>query len=913
MSKSKTKSLHRASRTSVGAQSPLPLGDANLFCQRADLFNEATVEQFFASRLLAALGYKDRNIKPKSSLDTLTVNEGRRGLKYKPDYALLLKGKIRWIVEAKATTEPIDKHIGQCAGYCLALNSAFEDANPVRYYLITNGINSALYEWDRNTPVVELTFDDFAVGNPKYERLVELVSASSKTLVSSGPSVLTHTLRRVEVEDVNSIFAWCHQFIHRKDALSQSDAFMEFMKIIFLKLLSDKEIHEAHPEFASADEIKVPADEVKFSKRWIEQRERDHANPLDALQFQTLLTVMEEQIRRGKKKRIFPAGDHIQMKAETISGVIAKLEGIDLYGIDADLNGRLFETFLNATMRGKDLGQYFTPRSVVKLAVRLANIKVGRDKTEAVLDACCGTGGFLIDALAEMWKKVAANTSLSARERTDLQELIATKRVYGIDVARGPALARIARMNMYLHGDGGGSIYQADALDKKCLDERDDSPEVKAEKAELRALFSKDGFADVVLTNPPFAKETIRGEGKRDAQILDGYELAFDVADGKRRPKPKLKSSMMFLERYKDFLVPGGRMVTVIDDSILGNREHNQVRDFIKAHFIVRAVVSLPGDAFQRSNARVKTSLLVLERKRDLTDVQPDVFMRYCTVVGLDDPSRKRVLPIDKVNRKRALAEVEEIGKAYELFLAGDAAAKKWTVPGSAIADRMDVKNCALKANKLVPKWQRAKVSAPSLSEWVDVLWPLPPGVLEHPDIVDPSEAQTLQYLKVRYDGFAEPGDEKQAAEGQVSLYYVHTDNIAISNINVVNGAVAVVPASLDGAVVTNEYTICRAKAGIDPRVIWMLLRSPEMRANLLILATGIGRTRVRWEQVATLRVPQPAANVANTVTTALAQAEALEAQAAKLRSSAQQQIESPLNLNNDDAKRILAAFKPPQ
>ncbi len=55
------------------------------------------------------------------------------------------------------------------------------------------------------------------------------------------------------------------------------------------------------------------------------------------------------------------------------------LEDVDLHSIDTDLNGRMFETFLNSTLRGKALGQYFTPRSAVKLAVNLARLEVDRD------------------------------------------------------------------------------------------------------------------------------------------------------------------------------------------------------------------------------------------------------------------------------------------------------------------------------------------------------------------------------------------------------------------------------------------------------------------------------------------------------------------------------------------------------
>lgn len=884
---------------------------ANKFCTLADLGNEATVEQFFVSPLLADLGYRNNQIKPKTSLDELAVNEGRRKLKYKPDYALLVAKKLRWIVEAKAAKESLADHIGQCSGYCLALNRLQED-NPVEFFLITNGVVTELYQWDRESPILSLNFDDFQDGNPKYERLCELLSPSAFVRRAPPPAVpSTHVLRRCTIEEVNAIFSWCHQFIHRKDDLSQSDAFMEFVKIVFLKLLSDKAIHDLHPDFTDKEEIEVPASEVRFSKRWIDARQGDHANPLDALQFQTLLTELEEQIKRGSKKRIFSAGDHLILKAETIAGVVAKLEGVDLYGIDADLNGRLFETFLNATMRGKDLGQYFTPRSVVKLAVRLANIKVGRDHTDIVLDACSGTGGFLIDALADMWRRATENSSLSKKELASLKDLIATKRVYGIDAARGPALSRIARMNMYLHGDGGSSVFQADSLDKECLDDLGDAPEIKAEKEELRRLLKPGGFAHVVLTNPPFAKECARKDGKRDSRILDGYKLAWDTSDGKRKAKPSLKSSLMFVERYYDMLLPGGRMITVIDDSILGGSDYKVVRDFIREHYLVRAVVSLPGDAFQRSNARVKTSLLYLEKKRDPLDEQPPIFMHYCTTIGLDDPARKRVLPIDRENRKLALAEIAAVGLAFDEFMTGNQRAAKWTVPASAIVDRMDVKSCLLKPYRLSAKWKKGGIDVGVLADWVEVLWPLPDPKEPSGDYIDGSEDQSLQYLRVRYDGFGENGDEKDTSGG--GLYRVHTDDLVISNINAVHGAVAVVPASLDGAVVTSEFTVCRAKAGVDPLLVWMLLRSPEARSDLLILATGIGRTRVRWANAAALKLPKPTTAMSAAVLAALKEAEQKEAEAAALRVAARDALEIPLHLNNKKALEILAAFKPPQ
>jgi len=407
----------------------------NMFCRVDDLRNEASVEHFFVNRLLKALGYTDANLCLKASLDELSFNKGRKREMYRPDYAVKVKSTIRWIIEAKAAGENLAGHTGQCEGYCLALNKRFKTGhNPVQFYMLTNGIETRVYRWDSDTPILVLRFDDFREKNSSFQRLVELLGA--ERLLANKENTSHSEMMRLERHDVDSInaaFAWCHQFIYRKDNLQQSAAFMEFVKLIFLKLLSDRELRDHYPP-ADGQPVVAPLQEVRFSKRWIEMMEREHANPLDAIQFQQLLERLEADISKRKKKRIFERGDRLRLSPETIKGVVERLQSIDLYAVDADLSGRLFETFLNATMRGKDLGQFFTPRSVVKMALELANIQVFPEP-ETVIDGCCGTGGFLIDALVWMWNRVEDNSALTPAQKSRLRESIATDCIYGIDIA----------------------------------------------------------------------------------------------------------------------------------------------------------------------------------------------------------------------------------------------------------------------------------------------------------------------------------------------------------------------------------------------------------------------------------------------------------------------------------------------
>lgn len=387
----------------------------NKYCSYDALLNEADVEQNLVRRMLEDLGFSDREIRPKDSLTTLTVG-GMRGHpqeRYRPDFALLVGGEVRCIVEAKEPNTDLGQYQWQARAYAVLLNGDRAGERPVRHYLLTNATETRVYHVDRNRPLFTLPFTSLTDGNAQFDELRSLLSREN---IVSGDQVSAETLsmQRPSIADVNAAFSWCHQHIYRKDNISQSDAFSEFVKLISLKLLSDRRIRDNHPEALEQDEFEIPAGEVQFSLGWITQNEANAANPVSDILFRRFMDDMERDIARGTRKRIFPEGARISLNPETIQGVVKRLEPLFLFGIDADLNGRLFETFLNATMRGKDLGQFFTPRSLVKLGVKLAQLKAdargpnGERHTDLILDACCGTGGFLIDVLADMWAKVDA-------------------------------------------------------------------------------------------------------------------------------------------------------------------------------------------------------------------------------------------------------------------------------------------------------------------------------------------------------------------------------------------------------------------------------------------------------------------------------------------------------------------------
>jgi len=912
----------------------------NMLCREADLRTESSVEaHFFLPLVRDLLGYKSKDIRTKETIDALSVSSGRKRVLYRPDFAITRRGHVRWICDAKSTAEKIDSWRGQCKSYCHELNARYETGeNPVAFYMLTNGLETKVYNWDSDRPLVVLAFSDFVEGNAKLAKLIKILGAGSETFLHSpekqAPILL---IGKKSANELNADFAWCHDQIHKKDALSYTAAFMEFVKLIFLKLLSDRELHSAFPTFSDPEaevlQVLDPAKNVKFSSaRLIAAEAAGVDNPI-GVEFDHLREELELQIKQQNKKRIFPEGERLGLSKNVIRDIVKRLESTDLYGLDADLNGRLFETFLNATLRGKALGQYFTPRSVVKLAVAMAGLHVSPkiDACDVVIDACCGSGGFLIEALADLWRGVDKLKGISAADRTRLKESIAVKCLYGIDSAKDPALARIARMNMYLHGDGGSAIYQLDALDKDMKGDGLSTSEGKSELQDFAKVLNAhpNGFATVALTNPPFARDYERelrpSKKGYKPSVLDEYELAFDDSEAKK-PKAKLKSSAMFLERYVDFLVPGGRLITVIDDSVLGSRGFEATRTWLRQKYIIEAVVSLPGDAFQRSEARVKTSILALRKRHDEPEVQGDVFMYYSQYVGVDDPSRERVLPIDEDNHRAAQDEIEHISRLLAAFMSGARTGEvaPWVVPDSALKDRWAVKACLLKPGRMVAKWKAAGLKVATLASLVDPVFvdgKLHAAQLGKVDevlaarLIRPKITKSVRitHLRMTYRGMAERGEEKFSQDTDAAtLFRVAAGDLVISHINALHGAIGIVPAELDGLVVTNEYTVLRVRDGIDARVLCEILRTEDLRADVILRSTGIGRTRATWKELQSLMVPLPRSGPANVLTKLHDKAERLASELRVLREKAATELFTECHLGDHEAKNILGSFKPP-
>ena len=313
-----------------------------------------------------------------------------------------------------------------------------------------------------------------------------------------------------------------------------------------------------------------------------------------------------------------------------------------------DVKGIAFEKFLGRTFRG-ELGQFFTPRTIVDFMVQVLDPQEG----ELVCDPCCGSGGFLIKAFEYVREKIERDIEqqkevIKAKFYNDEYEHLSQKMREIVDVKVGkafaylneelninnengrlrslsfdciygtdanPRMARTAKMNMIMHGDGHGGVHHHDGL------------------LNVNGIF--ENRFDIILTNPPFGSRvekdaTISEADKftdedRIAAYIKRYGEAYREAlkQVNENIGKKLLSlyhidsgltEVLFIERCLNLLKPGGRMGIVLPEGVLNNTNLQKARDFVEGKAKIMLIVSIPQDVFMASGATVKPSLLFFRK-----------------------------------------------------------------------------------------------------------------------------------------------------------------------------------------------------------------------------------------------------------------------------------------------------------
>ena len=291
----------------------------------------------------------------------------------------------------------------------------------------------------------------------------------------------------------------------------------------------------------------------------------------------------------------FMAGARLMIDEPTVlSQVVSQVNDLHLERVDADTKGDLFEHVLRQIRQAGELGQFRTPRHVIRAMVQLVDPRLG----ETVYDPAAGTAGFLVGAYdhirlanssADGVEEVEAEGKTIRRGLGDALSRDAVRRLheetfFGNDV--DPQMVRLATMNLTLRGLDRVRILRRDAL-TRILD--------RTAKAELD--LPAEGF-DVILANPPFSGR------------LDKDRIVDDVKVGRTA-----QTELLFLQYMLNHLKDGARCAVVVPEGVLfgSTNAHRELRRRLIENNTVEAVLSLPSGVFNPYSG-VKTSVLIFRK-----------------------------------------------------------------------------------------------------------------------------------------------------------------------------------------------------------------------------------------------------------------------------------------------------------
>lgn len=465
----------------------------------------------------------------------------------------------------------------------------------------------------------------------KLEEIVDIPDAAKANNQKEIDKLLTQTKAFTRDEFSRLLFK-CHNIIRNNDKLSPEAAFDEISKILFIKIRFERD--NTGNQIFSLDTFKKDKESYERYK------------PKGGEEFyQFLFTKTKEQFAND---HLFDDNAKIEIRENSFEQIVKELEIYNLSTTSDDVKGIAFEKFLGKTFRG-ELGQFFTPRTIVDFMVSILDPQEG----EYICDPCCGSGGFLIKAFEYVRENIEKDVekqketikqqyygedfdTLSEKKKQHIESKVSKAFeqlneelninndksrlrslsfdcIYGTDA--NPRMARTAKMNMIMHGDGHGGVHHHDGL------------------LNVNGIF--ENRFDIILTNPPFGarveKDLMITEADRftdEAKIAiykkrygEAYIQALkQVNDNVGKPLLSLYkidnglTEVLFIERCLNLLKPGGRMGIVLPEGVLNNSNLQKVREFVESRAKILLIVSIPQDVFIASGATVKPSLLFFKK-----------------------------------------------------------------------------------------------------------------------------------------------------------------------------------------------------------------------------------------------------------------------------------------------------------
>lgn len=338
---------------------------------------------------------------------------------------------------------------------------------------------------------------------------------------------------------------------------------------------------------------------------------------------------------------VFPEQSSFELTPSHLSVCVSSLQPFKLFDSNLQVIDEAFEYLVNKSAKGEK-GQYFTPRHVIDMCVRMLNPKRG----EYMIDPACGSCGFPVHTIFWITGHLFENAEVPPEEKDNVL------RVFGIDFDK--KVVRVARALNLIAGDGEANVLHLNTLDYIRWDEVVNNPEWRdtygpgfRRLEHLRASHDdyRDFRFDLLMANPPFAGDI------KETRIIHRYDLGFRE-NGK--PYSKLGRDILFIERNLDFLKPGGRMAIVLPQGRFNNTTDRRIRDFITERCRILAVVGLHPYTF-KPHAGTKTSVLLVQKWDDQLCPHRDDYPIFFAVSdrGGKDTSGEYVYAVDEQGRPR--------------------------------------------------------------------------------------------------------------------------------------------------------------------------------------------------------------------------------------------------------------------
>lgn len=590
----------------------------------------------------------------------------------------------------------------------------------------------------------------------------------------------------------------CHNIIRNVDKLSPEAAFDEISKILFIKMLYERDAK----------------DELVYSKDKFLKDELLYNGDVDYIQH-----LFNEVKETYSTDGLFDSEDKIRIRRESFLLILEELSSVELYDTSDDIKGIAFELFLGKTFRG-ELGQFFTPRTIVNYMVEVLNVKEG----DKVCDPCCGSGGFLIKAfehvqnqidqdihkqitvlmdnqsLADSEKQYKINTLLSECDKTkegSRYHKLCHDYFFGVDA--NARMARTSKMNMIMHGDGHVGVYLHDGLinvggvydnnfdvilinppfgahvEKDMRITSSDIP-IDREKVLYEELFGSEYISKVYTPIKEYAQE-IGKDKKIGKRILELYQINNNSTE------------ILFIERCINLLKPGKRAGIVLPEGVLDNPALDRVRRFIESRAKILNITSIPADVFLSSGANIKPSLVFIEKFKDGEIQEKDYLLSVTKVndAGISStglPSNNEELPI--------------AAKEVASWLSGEVQSN---MIYTKIVNRSDLSSWSVKSIfdttsiNYNPLYKKVRIgNVVSLNK--DII------------CVEPNIEYTRLTVKLFNKGIQERDTVMGALIGTKRQTRVKGGQFIISKIDGKSAAFGIVDSSLEGAIVTPDFLV---------------------------------------------------------------------------------------------------------